>query len=106
MRSTMALLTEPTNYLPDDTVAPRPPRHRRAWRVITAVEVAAASAAIAFDVAIPTLVLLAMAGVSLLIRRAGVGSLGLHSVAYRSLALRMLAFAAAWSLLQLSVIMP
>jgi hypothetical protein len=92
-----------TQNLPADEIARRPARHQRAWATVTAVEVAAGSAAVALDLVIPTLVLLAMAGVSLLIRRQGFGSLGFHRVEPRRLAVKMLVFAAAWSLLQHSV---
>jgi membrane protease YdiL (CAAX protease family) len=74
--------------------------------VVTAVEVIAASAAVAFDLVIPTFVLLAMAVLSLAIRRKGFASLGFHRIAHAHLAVKMLVFAAAWSVFQLSVTMP
>ena len=58
------------------------------------------------DLLIPTLVLLAMAAVSLLARRRGLGSLGLRRVGGRRLVVTMLAFAAVWSLFQVGVTMP
>jgi membrane protease YdiL (CAAX protease family) len=73
---------------------------------VTAVEVVAAAATVIFDLWIPTLVLLTMVAVSLLVRRKGLGSLGLHRVGGGSLVVKMLAFAAVWSLFQLGVTMP
>ena len=79
----------------------------RFWAVVTAVEVVLASAAIALDLLVPTFILLALAGVSLLVRKQGFASLGFHRVAPNShLALKMFGFAAVWSLFQLSVVMP
>jgi membrane protease YdiL (CAAX protease family) len=74
--------------------------------VAAAVEAVAAAVAVILDLLIPTLVLLAMAAVSLLVRRRGLGSLGLHRIAERSLVPKMLAFAALWSLFQLGVTKP
>jgi len=87
--------------------AHRAPRRRRFWTVVTAIEVAAASVAVGLDLLIPTFILLALAGVSLLVRREGFSSLGFHRVPRGSrLAIKMFAFAAVWSLFQLSVVMP
>ena len=47
-----------------------------------------------------------MAALSLLARRTGLGSLGLHRIAERSLVWKMLAFAALWSLFQIGVTKP
>ena len=81
-------------------------RKRRLWTAAAAVEVVAAVVAVLLDLWIPTLVLLAMAALSLVIRRAGVGSLGLHRIAHAGLVLKMLGFAAVWSLFQLGVSTP
>lgn len=86
--------------------APTESASKRAWGWVAAGEVAAATLAVFLDVLIPTLVLLAMATLSLLVRRRGLGSLGLLPAANPGLVLKMLAFAAAWSLLQLGVTMP
>jgi membrane protease YdiL (CAAX protease family) len=103
----MASLLEPARYLTADEVAQRPTRHPRMWTLITAVEVIAAGAAVLLDLIIPTLVLLAMAAVSVLVRRTGLSSLGFHRLAAPvPLVLKMLAFAAGWSLFQLAVTMP
>ena len=103
----MTTLLEPARYVTADEIEPAPTNHRRLWTVVTAVEVVLATAAVLLDVVIPSLVLLAMAGVSLAVRRRGFGSLGLHRVRHGgALALKMLAFAAAWSVFQLAVTMP
>src|SRR4051812_32860246 len=83
-----------------------PPPHRRLRIAVTGVEVMCASVAVALHLLIPTFILLAMAGVSLLIRREGWSSLGLRRPVATGLAAKMLAFAAAWSVFQLSVTMP
>src|SRR6478735_8061763 len=88
------------------TTKARPERPSRAWTVVTAIEVAAASAAVLLDFVVPTLVLLAMTVLSLIIRRKHFSSLGFHRVAAAPLVVKMLAFAAAWSVLQLGVFMP
>jgi uncharacterized protein len=99
-------LLEPTKYLTVDELADKPLRHQRAWKIVIAVEVVAGSAAVVLELVVPTLVLLAMAGLSLLIRRTGFGSLGFHRFGHTGLVGKMLVFAAAWSLFQLSVVMP
>jgi membrane protease YdiL (CAAX protease family) len=87
----------------------RAPRgnHGRWWTVVTAIEVALASLTVAFDLLVPTFILLVLAGISLLARRKGFPSLGFHRIAaHTHLVPKMLAFAAGWSLFQLSVVMP
>jgi membrane protease YdiL (CAAX protease family) len=93
--------------------APSPtPRHgrlplgRRGWTAITALEVLAASVAIVADLFVPTLVLLALMGLSLLARHEGLAALGLRGRPRVQLAVRMLGFAAAWSVVQLGVVLP
>ena len=81
-------------------------RRRRLWTLVTAIEVAAASAAVALDLLVPTIVLLLMAGLSLICRREGLASLGLRRTGQPHLAVKMLTFAAAWSLVQVALIMP
>jgi membrane protease YdiL (CAAX protease family) len=92
--------------LTDEELTARPKRHRRTWTAITTIEVVAAIAAVVLRPGIPTFALLAMAAVSLLIRRQGFGSLGFHKAASQRLVVKMFVFAAAWSLFQLSVTMP
>jgi membrane protease YdiL (CAAX protease family) len=86
--------------------APASSKAGRWWAWIAAFEAAAAAAAVLLDVLVPTLVLLAMATGSLLIRRTHLGSLGLHPVGGAGLVGKMFVFAAVWSLFQLGVTMP
>ena len=75
--------------------------------VAAAFESSVAAAAVLVDVLIPSLVMLAMAAVSLMARRKGLGSLGLRRVrGFAQLMLKMLGVAAVWSLVQLSVTIP
>lgn len=83
-----------------------PDRHHRLLTAVTAAEVIAACAAIAADLAVPSLVLSAMAAISLAARREHWSSLGFHRTDHRWLALKMLAFAAGWSVFQLAVTLP
>jgi uncharacterized protein len=76
------------------------------WSWVAALEALLACAAVLRDMLIPSLVLLAMAAVSLGVRRQGLGSLGLHRVPARPLALKMFVFAVVWSVFQLAVTMP
>ena len=81
-------------------------RRDRLWQVVASLEVLAAAGAVLLDLLIPSLVLAAMAMLSLVVRRAGAGSLGLTRVPPGPLALRMLGFAVVWSLVQLGLTMP
>jgi membrane protease YdiL (CAAX protease family) len=77
------------------------------WTGLAVVEVAVATAAVLADWLIPSLVLVAMAAVSLLVRRARPGSLGFRRPARPwRLAGQMLGFAAAWSLLDVALLIP
>jgi len=79
----------------------------RGWQILAALEVAAAAAAVVADLFLPTLVLLGMALISLLLRRRGLGSLGLHRPAQGwLLTAQMLTFAIAWTLLSVALIIP
>ncbi len=81
-------------------------RRGRLWQLVASLEVLAAAGAVLLDLLIPSLVLGAMAVLSLVVRRAGAGSLGLTRVPPGPLALRMLGFAVVWSLVQLGLTMP
>ncbi|MFZ2014183.1 MAG: CPBP family intramembrane glutamic endopeptidase [Nocardioides sp.] len=81
-------------------------RRTRLWQTIAGLEVLVATAAVLSDWLIPSVVLLLMAGLSLLARHEGPRSLGLRRVPAGPLALRMLVFAALWSLVQLGLTMP
>jgi len=102
----VAALLEPTPYLTAEERAGLPAAHHHAWTVVTAVEVTLAGVAVLADLLVPSLVMLALAGVSLLVRRRGVGSLGFHRAAALPLAGKALVFAAAWSLFQFGLTMP
>ena len=107
-RTTAALTTlmEPSHYLTPEELAEPATKHRRLWIAIIAIEVVAASAAIIADLAVPSLVLLVMAAVSLALRRAHWSSLGFHRPDDHRLIPKMLAFAVVWSVFQLGVTMP
>ncbi len=77
------------------------------WRVLALVEVVLAAVLVLADVAIPTLAVLLLAAASLGVRRQGPGSLGFARLPrpWRSVGL-VLALTAAWSLLELGVVMP
>jgi len=84
----------------------------RRWTVWPAIEVVAATLAVLADLLIPSLVLLAMAVVSLAARRTGLRSAGWGSLGLRRLvngrrtAAVVLGLTVLWSLFQLSVTMP
>jgi len=78
----------------------------RAWLVVSGIEAIAAAAAVLLDLLIPSLVLLAMAFISLVIRRQGVGSLGLTRFKGWGLVGKTFALAVLWSVFQLSATMP
>jgi membrane protease YdiL (CAAX protease family) len=94
--------------VPADRDERRPLRNApsRVWLVVSGVEGIAAAAAVLLDLLIPSLVMLAMAVVSLVLRRRGVGSLGLTRFTGWGLVGKMFAFAVVWSLFQLSLTMP
>lgn len=102
----MTVLLEPARYLTADERIRFPARHRTAWVIVTVAEVVLATAAVLADLLVPSLVLLAMAGASLLARRCGPASLGFHRSAGGPLAMKALLFAALWSLFQFAVTMP
>ena len=102
----MVMRLEPARYLTAAEPAGAPAKHRRMWTIITTVEVLAAGVAIVLDLVVPTFIVLALAAVSLVVRRTGLPSLGFHRTKPLPLAAKMLGFAAAWSLFQLAVTMP
>ncbi|HET7688833.1 MAG TPA: CPBP family intramembrane glutamic endopeptidase [Nocardioidaceae bacterium] len=79
---------------------------RRTWSVLAGIEALVAVVAVALDLFVVTFVLLAMLTVSLVARREGPSSIGLHRPAGAHLAGKMLAFAVLWSVFQLSVTLP
>lgn len=79
----------------------------RTGTTVAALEVLAAASVVVFDVLLPALVLVAMAGVSLAIRRDGPASLGFHRPARPArLVILMLSFAAGWTLLHVALFAP
>jgi membrane protease YdiL (CAAX protease family) len=85
---------------PDDVVT-------RRWRLVAALEVALAVAAVLADLFLPTLVLLALAGLSLGVRRQGPRSLGLtRPASVGRLVGWAFAASAVWTALTLLLVMP
>jgi membrane protease YdiL (CAAX protease family) len=83
------------------------PRREPRWQALSAAEVALAVVAVLADWLIPSLVLVALAGISLAARRAGPSSLGLRRpVSWRRLIVQMLGFALAWTLVDVGVLIP
>jgi membrane protease YdiL (CAAX protease family) len=77
------------------------------WRVIAAVEVVLATAAVLLDLGIPTLVLVALAVLSLIARRQRAGSLGLRRPARPvRMAAQVFGLSLLWTALTLAMIMP
>jgi membrane protease YdiL (CAAX protease family) len=87
---------------------PREPASRGPWwTVLTVVELGVAAAAVLADWFVPALVLVAMAAVSLAVRRQGPASLGFRRPGHPGrLAGQMLAFAAGWTLLNAALLIP
>lgn len=84
-----------------------PERGRGLWRLAAVAEVAAAVAAVVADWLIPSVVLVAMAVVSLLARRRGPSSLGFHRPAHPvRLVGQMAVFALAWTLFNIALLIP
>jgi CAAX protease family protein len=77
------------------------------WRVLAAVEVGLATAAVLLDLGVPTLVLIALAVMSLIARRQGAGSLGLRRPARPvRMAVQVFGLSLLWTALTLAMIMP
>lgn len=77
------------------------------WRIVAGVEVALAITAVLLDLLVPSLVLLALAAVSLAVRRQGLGTLGLRRPAHPGrMFLQVSAMAAAWTVLTFVLIKP
>jgi membrane protease YdiL (CAAX protease family) len=92
--------------------AGRGPEHRTVrsdarWRVVAGVEVVAVVVAVLADWAIPAMVIVGLAAVSLLVRRRGPSTLGFHRVSspWRLVA-HMGAFAVGWTLFNVAVLIP
>lgn len=77
------------------------------WRYVAGAEAVLAAVAVLADVVVPTLVILALAAVSLRLRREGLASLGLRPLAAPAgTAVRVLGLVAGWTVLQLVLILP
>jgi membrane protease YdiL (CAAX protease family) len=77
------------------------------WPVIATVEVGLATTAVLLDLGIPTLVLIALAVISLIARRQGAGSLGLQRPARPvRMAAQVFGLSLLWTALTLAMIMP
>ena len=77
------------------------------WRIVAAVEVLLAAVTVAFDLWVPTLVLLVLAAVSLLVRRQWPSRLGLiRPAASRLWPLEILGFAVVWTLVTIGLTIP
>ncbi len=76
-------------------------------RYVAAAEVVAAAVVVAWDLLVPTLVLLGLAALSSLARRQGPGSLGFARVERPGrMAVQVLALTIGWTLVQLGLVMP
>ncbi len=74
---------------------------------MAAVEVLLATAAVLLDLAVPTIVILAVMGASLLLRREPLSTMGFRRVARaHRMVLQVLGLTMGWALLQLGLIMP
>jgi membrane protease YdiL (CAAX protease family) len=74
---------------------------------VAAVEVLLVTAAVLFDLAVPTLVILVLAVASLLIRRESLSTVGVRRVAGAGrMAVQVLRFTVVWTVLQVALIMP
>lgn len=83
------------------------PSRSTAWRAVAAVEVVLAALAVAADLWLPSLVLVAMAVVSLLVRREGPATLGLRRLSDpRRTVPAVLGLTVAWTALQVALVTP
>jgi len=92
---------------PRPGAGPAWPSRCRWWTVAAAVEVTLAAGAVLADLVVPTLVLLVLAVASLVLRRQGPASLGLHRVRGAGrMAAQVLGLTLGWTALQLAVVIP
>jgi membrane protease YdiL (CAAX protease family) len=100
-------MTSPTVERPVRSSAGPTSSNAGLWRVLAAIEVGLATAAVLLDLGIPTLVLIALAVMSLIARRQGVGSLGLRRPARPvRMAIQVFGLSLLWTALTLAMIMP
>lgn len=99
----------PAAVQPSTDVAPARDRRRRGgwWTVLTVVELVLAGAAVLLDLGLPSLVLLALAGVSLLLRREPLRTLGFHRLRpWGRRLLEVAGLAVAWTAVMFLLVMP
>jgi membrane protease YdiL (CAAX protease family) len=86
---------------------PRRPHRGGAWTALTVVEVLLAVVTVALDLLLPSLVLVGLAGLSLLVRREGPSTLGFHRLRHpgREL-LEVTALALGWTTAVFLLVMP
>lgn len=93
----------------ESTTGPEPRRRRQggAWTALTVVEVVLAVAAVLLDLFLPSLVLVLLAGLSLLVRREGPSTLGFHRLRHpgREL-LQVAALTLGWTAMVFLLVMP
>ena len=96
---------EPLHVPHDEPQAPR--RTGPAWTALTAVEVLLAVAAVLLDLFLPAVVLCALAGLSLLVRREPPRTLGFHRLVRPGRAVaQVVALALGWTTLVFLLVMP
>ena len=102
------LLQTPTRQLVEPDEARSRRRRGTVWTALAAVEVVLAAGAVLLNLtSFPTFVLLALAGVSLALRREGLGTLGLRRAPHVwRLAATVLGLVVGWGLLSLGLIRP
>src|SRR4051794_39587565 len=77
------------------------------WRGLALIELALAAAAVLLDLFIPALVIVALLAVSLVLRRQGLGAVGLDRLAHPwQAAGQTFLLAAAWSVVGIAVLLP
>jgi uncharacterized protein len=82
-------------------------RRGRGWTALAALELALATVAVARDLWLPTLVLLAMAALSLALRREWPASLGFHRLSLPGrAAVTIVALTVAWTVLKVALVIP
>jgi uncharacterized protein len=90
-----------------DQLIEQPRGALRTWRMITLVEVLLAAAAVAFDLFLPTIVILLLATISLAMRRAGPSSLGFRRPRQPARMIgAVFVLTVVWSLVMLGLTMP
>jgi uncharacterized protein len=104
----MAQLTQTPVEQPTEQKQTGSGRRRGAfWTALATVEVLLAAIAVLFDLLVPTIIILALAGISLALRREGPGTLGLRRNPHpRRMAAGVVGLVVVWSLLHRGLFMP